>query len=447
MVLKRKAYQKILDWKLNSAGKSALLIDGARRVGKSYLANEFGRNEYKSFIEINFSRVNSIVKNIFDEDIMDLDLFFNKLSAMFGVELYNRESLFIFDEVQRFPKAREVIKFLVEDGRYDYIETGSLISLKQNTQDIVIPSEEIHMEIFPLDFEEFLWAMSDVTTVPFLKRCFDNLTPLGQALHRKVLNSFRQYMLVGGMPQAVLEYVKTKDFARTDNIKRMILNLYREDVIKFAKGYQSKVLAIFDEIPAQLSKKEKRFMLASIDKNARMRTYEDSFVWLATAMVINACLNSNDPSVGLALNRDTTTFKCYFADTGLLVTQVFKDSDYTDNQLYKAVLLDQLGVNEGMLIENIVAQSLRASGHMLYFYSSADHRNRENNIEIDFMIKRQSKICPIEVKSAGYINHISLSKFIRKFKPKIGQPYILYTKDILVTDEAIHLPLYMTMFL
>ena len=447
MILKRKAYQKIADWKINSAGKTALLIDGARRVGKSYLVEEFARNEYKSYILINFSRMNSTLKSIFEEDSMDLDLFFNKLSVMFGKQLFKRGSLLIFDEVQRFPKARELIKFLVEDGRYDYIETGSLISLKQNTQDIVIPSEEEHVELFPLDFEEFLWAMEDETTVPFLKRCFDRLTPLGDALHRKVLNSFRQYMLVGGMPQAVLEYAESKDFAKTDKAKKLILNLYRDDVIKFAKGYESKVLAIFDELPGQLSKKEKRFTLSSIDKNAKMRSYEDSFVWLAEAMVTNVCFNSTDPTVGLNLNRDVTTQKCYFGDTGLLVTQTFMDNEYTDNDLYKSVLLDKLGINEGMLMENIVAQSLRAKGHKLYFYSRYDNINRENNIEIDFMVKRQKKICPIEVKSSDYAVHSSLTKFMKKFKGRIGQPYILYSKDILVKDGIVHLPLYMAMFL
>lgn len=447
MVIKRKAYQKLLDWKKTSGGKTALLIDGARRTGKTFLAREFAKNEYKSFIEINFSVANSIVQNIFLEDAMDLDIFFVKLSAVFKVKLYLRESLFIFDEVQRFPRAREIIKFLVEDGRYDYIETGSLISLKQNVQDIVIPSEERHMELYPLDFEEFLCAIGDEVTVPFLRQCFEKLTPLGQGVHRKVLNDFRQYMLVGGMPQAVVEYAQSKDFAQADEKKKDILALYRDDVIKFAKGHESKVLSVFDEIPAQLSKKEKRFSLASIDKNARMRTYEDAFIWLTEAMVTNIAFNSNDPSVGLALNRDMLTQKCYCGDTGLLVTQTFSDKDYIDNELYRAVLLDKLGINEGMLMENIVAQSLRANGHALYFYSRVDHENRENNMEIDFLIKRQNKICPIEVKSSDYTSHASLTKFMTKFKGKLGQPYILYAKDILVADGIVHLPLYMAMFL
>ena len=447
MILRRKTYQKLKEWKTNSMGKTALLIDGARRVGKSFLVEEFAKNEYKSYILINFSRMNSTLESIFLEDAMDLDLFFNKLSVMFGKQLFRRESLFIFDEVQRFPKARELIKFLVEDGRYDYIETGSLISLKQNIQEIVIPSEEEHIEMFPMDFEEFLWAMGDETTTPFLRKCFDNLTPLGNGLHRKVLNSFRQYMLVGGMPQAVIEYAASKDFSKVDKIKKNILNLYREDVTKFARGYESKVLAIFDEIPGQLSKKEKRFKLASIDKNAKMRTYEDSFVWLAEAMITNVCFNSTDPTIGLALNRDSATQKCYFGDTGLLVTQTFMDNEFTDNALYKSVLLDKLGINEGMIVENIVAQSLRANGHKLYFYSRNDAVRSENNLEIDFLVKRQQRIVPIEVKSSDYATHSSLLKFKTKFAGKIGQPYIVYAKDVSVKDGIVHLPLYMAMFL
>jgi len=446
-MLKRKMYQKLAEWKSKSNGKTALLIDGARRVGKSYLAEQFAKNEYRSYILINFSRMNSTLESIFREDTMDLDLFFNKLSVMFGKQLFRRESLLIFDEVQRFPKARELIKFLVEDGRYDYIETGSLISLKQNIQDIVIPSEEEHIEMFPMDFEEFLWAMGDETTAPFLKTCFDTLAPLGNALHRKVLNSFRQYMLVGGMPQAVSEYAASKDFAQVDKIKKNILNLYRGDVTKFATGYESRVLAVFDEIPGQLAKKEKKFKLASIDKNAKMRTYEDAFVWLYEAMITNVCFNSTDPSVGLALNKDQTTQKCYLCDTGLLVTQTFMDNEYTDNDLYKSVLLDKLGVNEGMLAENIVAQSLRSNGHKLYFYSRNDNGSRENDIEIDFLIKREKKICPIEVKSSEYTAHSSLTKFRKKFAGRIGQSYILYTKDVLVKDGIVHLPLYMATFL
>ena len=297
MILKRKAYNTLLKWKEESNGKSAMLISGARRVGKSYIAEEFAKSEYKSYILINFSKASKELKDIFDNDLMDLNLFFNKISFMFGVELYERQSLLIFDEVQRFPRAREAIKFLVEDGRYDYIETGSLISLKQNIDNIVIPSEEEEMKLYPLDFEEFLWAMGDEVSMPFAKMCFDKLIPLGAAAHRKLLNSFRQYMLVGGMPQAVIEYVESKNFAKVDRIKKTILRLYRQDITRFAKGYESKVLAIFDEIPGQLSKKEKKFSISSLEKDSKSRTYEDAFMWLTEGMIVNNCYNATDPTV------------------------------------------------------------------------------------------------------------------------------------------------------
>lgn len=447
MILKRKAYEKLLNRKKRSNGKTALLIDGARRVGKSFIAKEFAKNEYKTFILINFSRITEGVKKIFYEDSMDLDLFFNELSVIFSTKLYTRESLIIFDEIQLFPKAREMIKFLVEDGRYDFLETGSLISIKQNIQDIVIPSEEEHFTLNPLDFEEFLRAMGDETSIPYAKMCFDNLKPVGEAINRKMLNYFRQYLLIGGMPQVVLNYIENKDFEEADHIKRTILKLYRQDITKFAKGYESKVQAIFDEIPGQLSKKEKKFTLSSLKKASSMRTYEDSFIWLKEGMIINICYNSTDPNVGLALYLDNLRMKCYMADTGLLVTHAFSDNDFTSNDIYKSILFNKLGINAGMLLENFVAQAFTANGHKLFFYSRSDAVNRENNIEIDFLLSKKKKICPIEVKSSLYNTHTSLDKFRNKFKDRIGNSYILYTKDILVKDNIIHLPIYMAIFL
>ncbi len=447
MKLKRKAYSSLVKWKEESNGSTALLIDGARRVGKSYLAEEFAKNEYETYVLINFSKASKDLKDIFENDLMDLDIFFNKLSLMFGVKLIERKTLFVFDEVQRFPRAREAIKFLVEDGRYDYLETGSLISLKQNVSDIVVPSEEEHIYLHPLDFEEFLWALGDDSTVPLLKDCFMRRQPLGASVHRKILNDFRQYMLVGGMPQVVSEYARTKDFARIDRIKKTILQLYRQDITKYATRYKSKVLAVFDEIPSQLSKKEKKFSISSLGKNAKNRTYEDAFMWLTEGMIINNCFNATDPTVGLNMYLDSASQKCYMLDTGLLVTLAFKDNDYMNNELYKAVLLDKINVNEGMLMENVVAQMLRASGHNLYFYSRHDNENRENNLEIDFLISNGNKICPVEVKSSAYTTHSSLDKFMRKFQGRYGQPYILYGKDISVKDGILHLPLYMAMFL
>ena len=419
------------------------MIDGARRVGKSYIAEQFAKSEYKSYILIDFGRATTDVLDLFINESNDFDLFFAKLASFYSTKLYKRESLIIFDEVQQYPRARQLIKYLVQDGRYDYLETGSLIRLKKNVQDIIIPSEEDHIEMFPLDFEEFLWAMGDEETYPLIKYCFENKKPLGDALHRKIMNDFRQYILVGGMPQSVIAYMDNKDFYASDIAKRRILNLYREDVAKFAAGYEDKVFAVFDNIPGQLSKKEKKYKLSSLGKQARFRTYEDSFIWLNEAMIVNACFNATDPHVGLALSADNATQKCYMADTGLLVTQTFRDKKYTDNNLYRAILFDKLNINEGMLIENVVAQMLRYNRHRLYFYSRADNLNRENQIEIDFLITVGKKIAPIEVKSSNYHSHASLDKFSKRFSSVIGNSYILYPKDFMIKDNIIHLPLYM----
>ena len=442
-MLKRKIYNELVSWKNNSHGTSAMMIDGARRVGKSFIAKEFAKAEYKSYILVDFGKAPKDVLDLFTNDVYDLDLFFAKLSAFYSTVLYMRDSLIIFDEVQQCPMARQFIKYLVEDGRYDYLETGSLIRLKKNVQDIIIPSEEDHIEMFPLDFEEFLWALGDEATYPLMRHCFEAKTPLGDALHRKVMNDFRQYILVGGMPQAVLAYREEKNFEAADSAKRRILKLYRDDVAKFAEGYEDKVFAVFDNIPGQLSKKEKKYKLSSLGKQARFRTYEDSFVWLNEAMIVNTCFNATDPHVGLALSADHATQKCYMADTGLLVTHAFKDEKFTENELYKAILFDRLNINEGMLIENIVAQMLRHKRERLYFYSRADAKNRENHMEVDFLISEGKKICPIEVKSGNYRSHSSLDKFKKHFSSVIGNSYILYTKDVMKKDGIIHLPLYM----
>ena len=447
MILKRKIYNRLLEWKKESNGETAVLIDGARRVGKSYVCEQFAQNEYKSYILIDFGNVSNDILDLFTNDSSNLDLFFAKLSAYYSTSLHRRKSLIIFDEVQQFPRARQLIKYLVADGRYDYLETGSLIRLKKNVQDIIIPSEEEHIEMFPMDFEEFLWAMGDEATVPLLRQCFESKMPLGQALHRKIMNDFRQYILVGGMPQAVLAYQKDKQFEDADRAKRRILQLYRDDVSKFAAGYEEKVFAVFDGIPGQLSKKEKKYTLSSISKSARFRNYEGSFLWLNEAMVVNTCFNATDPNVGLALSADNNTQKCYMADTGLLITQTFMDRPFIENELYKAILFDKLDINEGMIMENVVAQMLRRNGHKLYFYSRTDKEHRENHMEIDFLITKKKKIAPLEVKSGNYRSHSSLDKFRSKFSSKLGNAYILYTKDLMVKDNIIHLPIYMTMFL
>lgn len=446
-MLKRKIYDQLLDWKRKSNGQTALLIDGARRVGKSYIVELFAKQEYQSNIIIDFGNAPQDILDLFIHESADIDLFFAKLSAYYSTILHTRDTLIVFDEVQQFPRARQLIKYLVADGRYDFLETGSLIRLKKNTENIIIPSEEEHIEMFPMDFEEFLWAMGDESTVPLIRHCFDTKTPLGQTLHRKIMNDFRQYVLVGGMPQSVLAYLEGKNFAASDEAKRRILRLYRDDVSKFASDYEEKVYAVFDGIPGQLSKKEKKYTLSSISKNARFRTYEDSFIWLNEAMVINACFNATDPNVGLALSADNSTQKCYMADTGLLVTHTFMDTTFTDNDLYKAILFDKLDINEGMIMENIVSQMLRRNGHKLYFYSRNDNINRENHMEIDFLITEKKKISPVEVKSGNYRSHSSLDKFRKKFSSKIGTPYILYPKDVMEKDGIWHLPLYMAMFL
>lgn len=442
-MLKRKIYEELVNWKNNSNGATAMMIDGARRVGKSFVAETFAKAEYKSYILIDFGQVSKEVLDLFDSESYNLNLFFSKISAFYQTKLYDRETLFIFDEVQQYPRARQLIKYFVADGRYDFLETGSLIRLKKNVQDIIIPSEEDHIEMFPLDFEEFLWALGDETTYPLIKQCFEKRMPLGAALHRKIMNDFRQYILVGGMPQSVLAYLDGSNFSASDIAKRRILNLYREDVVKFAEGYEDKVFAIFDGIPEQLSKKEKKYKLSSISKNARFRSYEDSFIWLNEAMIVNTCFNSTDPNIGLALSSDHTTQKCYMADTGLLVTHTFKDKKFTDNELYKAILFDKMNINEGMLIENIVAQMLRHKRERLYFYSRNDNLNRENHMEIDFLITEGKKIAPVEVKSGNYRSHASLDKFRKHFSKVIGNSYILYTKDVMIKDGIIHLPLYM----
>ena len=445
--MERKIYKKLKEWKERSKGTSALLIDGARRVGKRYIAQEFATNEYKSFILIDFSYPNPEVIKCFEEDYYDLDAFFTKLSLIFRVALHKRESLVIFDEIQLYPRARQLIKHFVADGRYDYIETGSLISLRQNVKDILIPSEEEHIKMYPMDFEEFLLALGDTLTVPFLKENFLNRTQLGAAVHRKVLKDFRTYMLVGGMPQAVLKYVEGKNFEEVESIKKQILNLYRTDIGKFSGNEEEKVFLIFDNIVNELSKKEKKFKVSHLSKNARMRDFEDAFSWLDNSMMVNRCFNSTDPQVGLNINLDYRTHKCYMADTGLLVTQAFADSDFLDNKLYKSILFDKLNVNEGMLLENIVSQMLVANGRKLFFYSRKKDKDRKNNIEIDFLITKDRKVVPIEVKSSSYQKHTSLDKFITKFNSRLNEKYILYQKDIMVKDGVTHLPVYMAMFL
>ena len=434
--------ESLIEEHLKSDSKKILLIDGARQIGKTYIINHVGKKLFENYIEINMI-ADSLGDRLF-ENTKTVEDFYLQVSMLAGNKMKNKENTLIFiDEIQAYPHLLTLLKFLSQDNKFTYIASGSLlgVTLSQTTS---IPMGSIRkVRMFPLDFEEFLWAMGDEATYPLIRHCFEAKQPLGTALHRKIMNDFRQYILVGGMPQSVLAYMNGKDFEASDVAKRRILKLYHEDVAKFAEGYEDKVFAVFDGIPGQLSKKEKKYKLSSLGKQARFRTYEDSFVWLNEAMIVNTCFNATDPHVGLALSADNATQKCYMADTGLLVTHTFQDKKYTDNELYRAILFDKLNINEGMLMENIVAQMLRHSRSRLYFYSRSDSQNRENHMEIDFLITEGKKIAPVEVKSGNYRSHSSLDKFRKHFSSVIGNSYILYTKDVMIKDGIIHLPLYM----
>lgn len=446
--MKRKIYDRLLEWKRIEAGRSALLIDGARRVGKSYIAEEFAKREYKSYIMIDFSKADDDIKDLFRHYLEHLDTLFLKLSANYGVSLHERDSLFIFDEVQMFPRAREAIKALVADGRYDYLETGSLVSIDRNTKDIVIPSEEDRVKMYPMDFEEFLWAKGDTTTMPLIRSHFDSMEPLGRLLHRKAMDAFREYMAVGGMPQAVAEFTTTNDLGATDRVKRKILKLYREDIDKHCGRSATKVKRTFDAIPAQLSRHEKRFVLSELSPNARHRDYEDAFSYLRESMVANICVNSTEPNIGLNLNADRSMLKCYLCDTGLLVSQAFSERELVSEQIHRRLLMGALEINMGMLVENVVAQMLRAAGHELFFFSKSDAADRSERMEIDFLVAkpsltRRKNISPVEVKSSKRYDHASLDKFLKKYKQYLHTPYVFHPKDIVVKNGVTYLPLYM----
>lgn len=448
MFMKRKIEEKLLKWKKESNGKTALLIDGARRVGKSYIVEEFAKQHYKSYILIDFNQVGSEITDLFDMNLRDLDSFFMYLSAAFNVKLYKRESLIIFDEVQLYPRARAAIKYLVADGRYDYIETGSLMSIKKNVKNIVIPSEERHVKMYPMDFEEFLWAKGEDLIIPIIRNCFEEKKPLGLALHRKIMTLFREYVIIGGMPQVVKEYIESGDFETADLVKRDILTLYREDIQKYASGYEKKVESIFDEIPAQLSKHEKKFTLSSLGKGSRFRDYENSFLWLQDSMIANVCFNSTEPNIGLKLNRDNSSYKVYMGDTGLLISHAFDENGIVSEEIYKKLLFGKLEVNEGMIFENIVSQMLVANGHNLYFYSNSSRTDKDSRMEIDFLVAKSKitnrhNISPIEVKSGKNYTLSSLNKFRKKYSEQTNEAFVLHTADLYIKDEITFLPVYM----
>lgn len=450
--MKRKMFDYLVQWKKRTNGTSALLVQGARRVGKSYIVEEFAKSAYKSYILIDFNKADDDVKDIFLHDLDNMDMLFQKLSTLYNKKLYPRESLIIFDEVQLFPRARSAIKYLVEDGRYDYIETGSLISIRKNVEGILIPSEEDTVNMYPMDFEEFLWALGNDTMYPTIVDHFTKREPLGQALHRKAMDLFRLYLIVGGMPQAVKVYTETKDFDSVDAVKRRILKLYREDIRKHAKGYEMKVEAIFDEIPSQLQNQNRHFKLSSIEKGARFDSYRDAMFWLSDAMIVNNCYNSTEPNIGLNLNRDRKLLKCYMGDTGLLVSHCFDEKGIVSEEIYKKLLLGKLEVDLGMIMENIVAQMFTASGHKLFFYSNPSREDADARMEIDFLIAKSKisnrhNISPIEVKSGKNYTLSSLNKFIRRYDQQLHTPYVLHTSDLKVENDIVYLPVYMTALL
>lgn len=446
--MKRKIYSRLKQWKTEQKGATALLIDGARRVGKSYIVEAFARNEYKSHILIDFSKPNRQLFNLFTEDLADLNVFFRKLSLLTDIKLYSRESVIVFDEVQQFPAARAAIKHLVKDGRFDYIETGSLVSINRNVKNILIPSEEERIDLHPMDFEEFLWAMGYDDLMDYIRECFNERKPLGAALHRKAMELFRQYIIVGGMPQAVEAYNAAKDFDKVDRIKRNILNIYRADISKYATGYEQKVTKVFDTLPSQLQRHEKRFRVGELGKGARTRDYANAFFWLEESRVVNVCYAATAPSIGLNLNRDDARMKMYMADTGLLISMTFNEKDLHSEQLYRKLMFDKLEINKGMIVENIVAQMLKASGNSLYFYSNASH-NTDDRMEIDFLVRKSSvtsrhNISPVEVKSSPRYTLTSLNKCRKKYGQYLSTPYVIHSGDLTEKDGIIFIPLYMT---
>lgn len=449
-MLRRKALEQMREWKAQARGSEALLVEGARRVGKSTTVEEFARHEYESYILIDFARLPNAVREIFEDQCDDLDTFFVLLSTYYRTTLHPRRSVIVFDEVQRYPKAREMIKYLVADGRYDYVETGSLISIRKNVCDIVIPSEEARLEMGPLDFEEFCWAMGEEMLADLIRSSFGALRPLPDALHKRAMRLWREYLLVGGMPQAVNKYLETRDFGKVDRVKRSILGLYLEDIQKYANGDTSRVKAVFSQIPGQLSKHEKKFTLAAVDESARMREYDGAFFWLDDSRMVNVCKNSTDPSVGLGLYEDGRSFKCYMGDTGLLVSQAFADRGSTPDEVYRDILFDKLSLNEGMLVENAVAQQLRASGHRLFFFSRFVKGDAADTMEIDFLVVREydnaamkPRVSPLEVKSTKRYGTSSLDKFRALYGDRLGKEYVLHPRQLAVEGNRVYLPLYM----
>lgn len=440
---KRKMYERMLKWKNERNGDSALLIQGARRIGKSTLAEEFARKEYRSYILIDFAVAPAEVYDLF-KDISDLNYIFLRLQLIYQVQLIERNSVIIFDEIQKAPLARQAIKYLVKDHRYDYIETGSLITVHKSSVDILLPSEETRVDMFPMDYEEFRWALGDTATIPLLRTAFEKRIPLGDAVHRKLMRDFRLYMLVGGMPKAVAEYIKTNHLGAVDLIKRDIVSLYEEDFWKLDDT--GRAAAMFDAIPAQLSKNASRFQISASIPGERAERVTSVVKMMNDCMATNVAYHSNDPNIGLALTMDHERFKIYASDTGLFVTLAFKDKGFTENSIYEKLLNDKLSTNLGYVYENVIAQMLRASGKQL-FYHTIPTPDGKKYYKIDFLIADEHKVSPIEVKSSGYKSHTSLDVFCKKYSDRIQNRYIIYTKDLKREQGIDYIPVYMTMFL
>ncbi len=443
-IFKRKLYDKLLDWKTNRKGQTAVMIEGARRVGKSTLAKQFAENEYDSYVLIDFSIAPKEITELFDY-ISDLEYFFMQLQFRLGVSLMEHKSLIIFDEVQKCPKARQAIKHLVADGRYDYIETGSLISIRKNVKDIVIPSEEEKMTLNPMDYEEFKWAQDDTTTIPQLRMLYDKKMSIGDAVTRKLMRDFRIYMVVGGMPQAVSEYLDSHNLQEVDRVKRGIIQLYEDDFYKIDPS--GRISSLFDAIPAQLNSNASRYQVTSaIGDNTDSEKILQLISELRESRTINMAYHANDPGVGMSLSLDISKYKMYVADTGLFITLAFKDKDFTENIIYQKLMSDKLDANLGYVYENMVAQILTASGNKLFYYTFPTETGK-HNYEIDFILSCGNKICPIEVKSSGYKRHASLDAFCQKFSSRVLQRYLIYTKDFQKDEQTLFLPVYLTQFL
>lgn len=443
MVFKRKIYDDLLQWKRMDEGRTAVLIQGARRVGKSTIAQEFAAKEYDSYILVDFAACSNEIRDLFN-DVSDLNRIFLRLQLEYGVELIRRKSVIIFDEVQLSPKARQAIKYLVKDGRYDYIETGSLISIRKNVKDILIPSEEVRLDMYPMDYEEFKWALGDTATIKLLKSHFLRKTSLGDDVNRKLMRDFRLYMLIGGMPQAVATYLETNNLEKVDSIKRSIIALYEADFNKIdPSGNASK---LFHQIPAQLTGNANRYQVWSATDGKRNIQLAETFSEMKESMVVNMAYHANDPSAGIAMHQDPDKFKMFAGDTGLFVTLAFWDKKFTDNTIYHKLLSDKLSADLGYVYENVIAQILKAAGHELYYYTFPTDSGK-HNYEIDFLIADESKISPIEVKSSSYKSHTSLDAFCAKYSARIKHKYLIYTKDMHKEADVLYLPAYMAMFL